>query len=134
MPDTVGLERYWAARDYSGVVEALTRLRDAAALAARADERMALADAIRRFLTVERLNLLLLDFIGGALPASLAARIWDFVPDEVVWPVLLDTWISLPDGENRDLILAALRRLVSANGGLLHRGRSVPDNLMQLLR
>jgi hypothetical protein len=134
VPDTVDLERYWASRDYSGVVEALTRLRAAAAQAARADERVALADAIRRFLTVERLNILLLDFIGGALPAPMASRIWDFVPDEVIWPVLLDAWILLPDGENRDVVLAVLRRLVSANGGLLHRGRSVPDNLIQLLR
>ncbi len=94
-------EGYWSARDYNRVAAILTHVNAAATEAANPEYRAALADIIRRFLSVERLNILFLDFVGGALPPQIAARLWDLVPDEVIWPILLDSWSRLPDGETR---------------------------------
>ena len=125
-------EKYWIARDYERVVSTLEQLQ-AATKTADPGERAALADIVRHFLTVERLNILFLDFIGGAMPSPIAIRIWNLVPDEVIWPILLDAWTRLPDGDNRNFVLATLRDRLAANGELLHRGKP-PDNLVRLLR
>ncbi|PYQ49760.1 MAG: hypothetical protein DMF59_12655 [Acidobacteria bacterium] len=61
-------EGYWTARDYARVTAILTHLYAAATQAPNPEYRAALADVIRRFLSVERLNILFLDFVGGALP------------------------------------------------------------------
>jgi hypothetical protein len=126
-------ERYWIARDYQRVVSTLEQLQIAASKAPDPGDRAALADVVRHFLTVERLNILFLDFIGGAMPAPIATRIWNLVPDEVIWPILADVWARLPDGDNRNLILAALRDRLAGNIELLHRGHP-PENLVRLLR
>jgi hypothetical protein len=125
-------EKYWIARDYERVVSTLEELQAATRTVPSAD-RAALADIVRHFLSVERLNILFLDFVGGAMPAPIATRVWNLVPDEVIWPILLDAWTRLPDGENRNLVLATLRNRLAANGELLYRGRP-PDNLVRLLR
>ena len=126
-------EKYWVVRDYEHVVSTLEQLHATATKAIEPSDRAALADIVRHFLTVERLNLLFLDFLGGALPADLAMRIWNLVPDEVIWPILLDAWTRLPDGDHRDLVLASLRDRLATNGELLQRGRP-PENLIRLLR
>jgi hypothetical protein len=126
-------ERYWIERDYQRVVSTLEQLQAAASNSHDPGDRAALADAVRHFLTVERLNILFLDFVGGAMPAPIATRIWNLVPDEVIWPILLNAWTLLPDGENRTLVLAALRDRLAANGELLFRGHP-PENLVRLLR
>jgi hypothetical protein len=125
-------EKYWIARDYERVVSTLEELQTATKTADPKD-RAALADIVRHFLSVERLNILFLDFVGGAMPAPIATRIWNLVPDEVIWPILLDAWTRLPDGENRNLVLATLRNRLAANGELLYRGRP-PEHLVRLLR
>ncbi|HEY8182859.1 MAG TPA: hypothetical protein VII32_11505 [Thermoanaerobaculia bacterium] len=125
-------EKYWIARDYERVVSTLEELQAATRTVPPAD-RAALADIVRHFLSVERLNILFLDFVGGAMPAPIATRVWNLVPDEVIWPILLDAWTRLPDGENRNLVLATLRNRLAANGELLYRGRP-PENLVRLLR
>jgi hypothetical protein len=112
-------EGYWKARDYTRTTAILTHVHAAATEAPNPEYRSALADAIRRFLSVERLNILFLDFIGGALPPQLATRLWDLVPDEVIWPILLDSWSRLPEGETRGLVLTALRRRLAKNSELL---------------
>jgi hypothetical protein len=76
---------------------------------------------------VERLNILFLDFVGGALPPQIAVRIWDLVPDEVIWPILLDSWTRLPDGETRSLVLNALRRRIAMNTELLRQALASPE-------
>src|SRR5262249_6224186 len=89
--------------------------------------RAALADAIRRVLSTERLNILFLDYVGGALPPQLATRIWDLVPDEVIWPILLDSWSRLPDGETRGFVQAALRRRLGKNAELVRSSLMSPE-------
>ena len=126
-------DRYWIARDYERVVSTLEQLQNTASRTPDPRDRATLADVVRHFLSVERLNILFLDFVGGAMPADLATRIWNLVPDEVIWPILLDAWTRLPDGDNRNLVLATLRNRLSANGELLQRGRP-PENLVRLLR
>ena len=124
-PNTVALmfqqlaEGYWQGRDYTRTTAILTHVHAAATEAPNPEYRAALADAIRRFLSTERLNILFLDFVGGALPPPLATRLWDLVPDEVVWPILLDSWSRLPEGETRGFVLTALRRRLARNSDLL---------------
>ncbi len=120
-------EAYWNARDYSRVTAIVAHVHAAATDAPNPEYRAALADVIRRFLTVERLNLLFLDFVGGALPPPLAMRLWDLVPDEVIWPILLDSWSRLPDGETRNLVLNALRRRLATNTELLRQALGSPE-------
>ena len=120
-------EGYWAARDYARVTAVLTHVHAAATQAPNPEYRAALADIIRRFLSVERLNLLFLDFVGGALPPQIAFRIWDLVPDDVIWPILLDAFSRLPEGETRTLVLTALRRRMAANSELLRQSLSSPE-------
>ncbi len=121
-------EGYWSARDYNRVAAILTHVNAAATEAANPEYRAALADIIRRFLSVERLNILFLDFVGGALPPQIAARLWDLVPDEVIWPILLDSWSRLPDGETRNLVLAALRKRLAKNADLLRQSLTSPES------
>ncbi|HEY6843697.1 MAG TPA: HEAT repeat domain-containing protein [Thermoanaerobaculia bacterium] len=114
-------EGYWNARDYNRVTAILTHVNAAATEAPNPEYRAALADIVRRFLTPERLSIAFLDFVGGALPPQLATRIWDLVPDEVVWPILLDAWSRLPDGETRTFVTSALRKRVARNSELLRQ-------------
>jgi hypothetical protein len=132
VPET-NLEQYWLVRDYQRVISTLEQLQATATKTVDSAERAATADVVRHFLSVERLNILFLDFVGGAMPAPIATRIWNLVPDEVIWPILLDAWTRLPDGDNRNLVLATLRDRLAANGELLYRGRP-PENLVRLLR
>jgi len=118
---------YWNARDYGRVAAILAHVHAAATEAPNPDYRAALADVIRRFLTVERLNLLMLDFIGGALPVQFATRLWDLVPDDVIWPILLDAWSRLPEGETRTLVLTAMRKRIAANMDLLRHALASPE-------
>lgn len=118
---------YWNARDYGRVAAILTHVHAAATEAPNPDYRAALADVIRRFLTVERLNLLILDFVGGALPTQHATRLWDLVPNEVIFPILLDAWSRLPEGETRNLVLTALRKRIAANMDLLRQALASPE-------
>jgi len=133
-PNTIGImfqqlaEGYWNARDYARVTAILTHVHAAAGDASNPEYRTALADVIRRFLSTERLNILFLDFVGGALPPQLATRLWDLVPDEVVWPILLDSWSRLPDGETRSLVLVALRRRLAKNPELLRQSLTSPES------
>ncbi len=121
-------EGYWNARDYMRVAAIMTHVHAAATEAPNPEYRAALADVIRRFLSVERLNILFLDFVGGALPPQIAVRLWDLVPDEVIWPILLDSWSRLPDGETRNLVLTALRRRLAANTELLRQALTSPES------
>jgi hypothetical protein len=114
-------DRYWNVRDYARVAAILSHVQVAASDAPNPEYRAVLADVIRRFLTVERLNLLFLDFVGGALAPQIAARLWDLVPDEVIWPILIDSWSRLPEGETRVLVLNALRRRIATNMELLRQ-------------
>ncbi len=120
-------EGYWNARDYSRVTAILAHLHAAATEAPIPEYRAAIADVIRRFLNVERLNLLFLDFVGGALSPKVAVRLWDLVPDEVIWPILLDAWTRLPDGETRNVVLSALRRRLATNTELLRLALASPE-------
>ncbi|HYS53047.1 MAG TPA: HEAT repeat domain-containing protein [Thermoanaerobaculia bacterium] len=120
-------EGYWTVRDYTRVTAILSHLHSAATQAPNPEYRAALADVIRRFLSVERLNILFLDFVGGALPPQTAFRIWDLVSDDVIWPILLDAFARLPEGETRALVLTALRRRMAANSELLRQGLASPE-------
>lgn len=120
-------EGYWNARDYLRVAAIVGHVHAAATEAPNPEYRVALADVIRRFLNVERLNILFLDFVGGALPPPIAVRLWDLVPGEVIWPILLDSWLRLPDGETRTLVLNALRRRLAANTDLLKQALASPE-------
>ena len=113
-------EGYWASRDYGRVTAILTHVHSAAAEAPNPEYRVALSDANRRFLSTERLNILFLDFVGGALTSKLASRIWNLVPDEVVWPILLDSWSRLPEGETRSFVQTALKQRLGKNPELMH--------------
>ena len=121
-------EGYWASRDYARVSAILTHVHSAATEAPVPEYRVALADAIRRFLSTERLSLLFLDFVGGALSSKLATRIWDLVPDEVVWPILLDSWSRLPDGETRGFVQTALKQRLGKNPELMHNSLVSPES------
>ena len=120
-------EGYWASRDYGRVTAILTHVHVAATEAPNPEYRAALADAIRRFLSTERLNILFLDFVGGALPSKLAERMWDLVPDEVVWPILLDSWSRLPEGETRAFVQSALKQRLGRNPEMMHASLTSPE-------
>ena len=115
------LDGYWASRDYAQVASVLARAHELTTAASDSESRAKIADMIRRYVTPERLNILMLDFIGGALPSDVAARFWDLTPDEVVWPILLDIWGRLPEGESRAFLLTALRRRAANNMDLLRQ-------------
>lgn len=120
-------EGYWTAREYPRVAAILAHVHAAAADAPNPEYRAKLADVIRRFVTPERLNILILDFIGGALSPQIATRFWDFVPDDVIWPILLDTWGRLPEGETRGIVLTALRKRLATNMDLLRQTLGSPE-------
>jgi hypothetical protein len=114
-------DRHWSARDYPEVASLLTEVQSAAAASAAPEDRARYSDVIRRFVSPERLNILMLDFIGGALPPDVAHTFWNFVPDDVMWPILIDTWGRLPDGDTRRFVLGALRDRIATNMDLLRQ-------------
>jgi len=120
-------DAYWNAHDYARVAAILTPVRAAASEAPTPEQRAAMADVVRRFVTPERLNIILLDFVGGALAPQIAMRFWDFVPDESIWPILLDAWSRLPEGETRTLVLNALRTRLARNLDLLRQTLASPE-------
>jgi len=67
-------DAYWNAHDYGRVAAILTPVRAAASDAPTPGDRAAMADVVRRFVTPERLNIILLDFVGGALAPEIAMR------------------------------------------------------------
>ena len=115
------LDQQWASREYAALAGRVAELQALAAGTADAGERARLADLMRRYVTPERLDLLMLDFIGGAVAADVAMRFWNFTPDEIVWPVLLETWSRLPEGEARAFVFDALRERVVMNTDLLRQ-------------
>lgn len=124
-----GADRAWSRRDYGEAAHVLLSAQAAAAAEANADERARVSDVVRHFVSQERLNILMLDFIGGALPADVAHKFWDLVPDDVMWPILLDTWGRLPDGETRMIVLTALRNRIASNMDLLRQALGSPETL-----
>ena len=120
-------ERYWTARDYNRVAAILIQVHAAALEAPTPESRAKLADVVARFVTPERLNIIVLDFIGGALPSDIAMSFWGFAADDVIWPILLDTWSHLPEGESRNLVLGVLRKRMAANLELLRRTLGAPE-------
>ena len=120
-------DAYWNAHDYGRVAAILTHVRAAAGDAANPEYRAAMADVVRRFVTPERLSLILIDFVGGALSPQIAMRFWDFGSDDVIWPILLDAWSRLPEGETRNLVLNALRRRLATNLQLLRQTLATPE-------
>jgi hypothetical protein len=125
----VGADRAWSRRDYGEVANVLVSAQTAAVAEADPDERAHISDVVRHFVSPERLNILMLDFIGGALPADVAHKLFDLVPDDVMWPILLDTWGRLPDGETRMIVLAALRNRIATNLDLLRQALASPQTL-----
>lgn len=121
------LDLHWTSRDYPRVATVLTQAQELTVGVPDIESRSRIADVIRRYVTPERLNILMLDFIGGALPAEVAARFWDLTPDEVIWPILLDTWCNLPNGDSRSLLLGALRNRAAKNMELLNHSLSSPE-------
>ena len=121
------LDLHWTERDYARVAAILDGEHRRALAEPDMDTRAKISDVIRRYVTPERLNLLMLDFVGGALPFAVAKKFWDFCPDEVVWPILLDTWNRLLDGDTRRSLLGELRDRAAANLTLRDQAMSSPQ-------
>ena len=121
------LDLHWSARDYARVASILDGAHERTIVEPDIETRARISDVIRRYVSPERLNILMLDFVGGALPADVAARFWDLCPDEVVWPLLLDTWTRVPEGETRTTLLGALRQRAAKNADLMQQALASPE-------
>src|SRR5260370_24585935 len=66
-------------------------------------------------------------WVVSALCAQSVSLDWDLVTDSVIWPILLDSFARLPDGETRTLVSTALRRRLAANSDLLRQGLAASD-------
>ncbi|HEY3053622.1 MAG TPA: HEAT repeat domain-containing protein [Thermoanaerobaculia bacterium] len=121
------VEGYWQSRELDKSTALLMFMRAAAQEAPNPAARAALDEVITRFLSDERLGTAMSAFIGGAIPVSFATRLWDVVPDAQIWPLLLDAYAKLVDGEARNAVLAALRRRLAAHMDLLAAAFSSPE-------
>lgn len=120
------IEGYWAGHDFARLVKLLGRLRAVAESASHPDSRTAAREIIQKFLTPERIRGTFPAVQHGALTLREAAQVWSFVGDSF-WELLMEFWISTPEGKVRDATSILLRNLVGANPELLRRSLGASD-------
>jgi NADPH-dependent ferric siderophore reductase len=113
------VDGYWTSHDYEKLTALLTHMGALGREAPDPAAQKAMGDGVKQFLTEDRLNAIMANVVSGTLPASIASRLWDLTPEAQVWPLLLDTYSKLLDGEARNTVLAALRKRLAANVDLL---------------
>ena len=121
------VEGYWTSREFDKLAALLQHMRAASQEAPNPTARTAMADVVNRFFSDERSGVLMAEFAAGSIPATLATRLWDIVSDSRIWPMLLDAYAKLVEGEPRNAVLAALRRRLAANMELLAAAFSSPE-------
>lgn len=120
-------EGYWNSREIDKMTALLVHMRGVGQDAPNPQARTALNDMVSKFLTDERLAAIMERFASGTIPVAVATRLWDITPDARIWPLLLDTYSRLTEGEMRAAVLAALRRRLAANVELLAQAFSSPE-------
>ncbi len=121
------VDGYWHSRELDKSTALLTYMRAAAQEAPNPAARSAMSEVITHCLSDERLAAMMSEFAAGAVSVPIATRLWDIPPDAQIWPMLLDTYSKLVEGEARSAVLAALRRRLAVNMELLAAAFSSPE-------
>lgn len=120
------IEGYWNGHDFARLVKLLGRLRSVAESAPHPDSRTAAREIIQKFLTPDRIRGTFPAVQHGELTLKEAAQVWSFVGDPF-WELLMEFWISTPEGKVREGTAILLRNLVRANPELLRRSLGTSD-------
>ena len=122
------IDSYWRSRDFDRMAVLVTHISAVSRDAPNPHARAALAAVITNFLTDERLITLMSEYEKGTVSIPLVSSLWELMPDEKVWPLLLDAYSRLPDGEARDTVFRSLCSLGSANIEMLTRTFWSPEH------
>lgn len=122
------IDSYWRSRNFDRMAVLITHINAVSRDAPNPHARAALAAVITNFLTDERLASLMTEYEKGTVSVPLASSLWELMPDEKVWPLLLDAFSRLPDGEAKDTVFRSLCGLGSANIELLTRTFWSPEH------
>ncbi|HSP15014.1 MAG TPA: hypothetical protein VLV78_09700 [Thermoanaerobaculia bacterium] len=121
------VEGYWTSRDFEKLAALLAHMAALSHDAPDTAAQEAMADAVKNILSDDRLTAIMADVVNGTIPPAIAPRLWDLAADAHVWPLLLDSYAKLGDGEARNAVLAALRKRLDANVELLGAAFSSPE-------
>ncbi|HVT05529.1 MAG TPA: HEAT repeat domain-containing protein [Thermoanaerobaculia bacterium] len=120
-------EGYWNGGEYDRSAALLIQLAAASRDAPRYENRRAAKEVLSQFLTNERLGAIVEEIQRGGTTYAIATQLWDLVPDDQLWPLLLDAFCRVSDGAGRTALIDALRRRVAGNFELLSGTLGSPD-------
>ena len=122
------IESYWRSRAFDRMAVLITHINAVARDAPNAHTRATMSSVIATFLTDQRLQALMEEYEKGAISPALASSLWELVVDEKIWPLLLDSYSRLPEGEAKATIFRSLCGLGSANIEMLTRTFWSPEH------
>ncbi len=114
-------EGYWHARDFRRTATLLAFVRASSNGAVRMENAEVARGVLAEFFSDQRLAAMSHECVTGAMTPVEAGRLWELMPDESSWPMLLDLAGHLPDGEMRKAAIEALRHRAAANSLLMTR-------------
>jgi hypothetical protein len=93
------IDSYWRSRDFDRMAVLITHIHAVARDAPNPHARAAMSAVVTNALTDERLTAFMNEFEKGTVSGPVASSLWELLPAERVWPILLDTWTRLTEGE-----------------------------------
>lgn len=125
-------EGYWNASDFRRLSALLAHLRVAGAEAPTPENRAVIADIITRFLSAARVEALVEELVQGRMAPGITALLFELVPEDRLWPLLLEALGRVEEGELKQTILGTLRRRLANNPALL--GQTLTSSDPQIVR
>ncbi|HUP48334.1 MAG TPA: hypothetical protein VNA04_06050 [Thermoanaerobaculia bacterium] len=113
------IDSYWHAGELDRVAVLISHVSAAGRDAPSPHARTVMAGVITSFLTEERAAALMTEYEKGSISPALAEGLWGLLADATIWPLLLDSYSRLPDGEPKQTIFRALCNRASSNLELL---------------
>lgn len=121
------VEGFWTAREFDRLIVLLTHIDAVSEDAPSPKARQATAELVSRFLSDERLGAIMDELERHSINVALAGRLWDLVPEQRMFPILLEAWIRITDVALRNELAAAMRKRISRNPDLLAMAFSSPE-------
>ncbi len=122
------IDSYFRAREFDRMAVLLTHIHSVVRDAPNPHARVAMAAVVTNFLTEERLATFMAEFEKGSVSVPIASSLWELLPDETIWPILLDTFSRLNEGEAKEAVFRSLCGFGSANIEMLTRTFWSPEH------
>ncbi len=113
------LEGFWTAREFERLIVLLTYIDSVSEEAPSPKARQAMAAVVLHFLTDDRVTKMIAEAEQKTIGLPLIARLWNLLPDERGWSLMIDAWIRVVDPELRAALQKEMRKHLAQNPDLL---------------